>query len=718
MIAFTFPGQGSQRPGMGRPWLDHPTWELVAEASEIAGSGRDVGRLLLDADADELKRHPQRPARHLRRQPGGARRRRAPRRRAQLLRRPQPRRVHRPGGHRRARASTTASGSSPSGATPCRTPATRTRARWPPSSASTTTRSRSPAAGPTATSGSPTTTPRARSSSPARPTASPRRGAAAKELGAKKVMPLPVGGAFHTPFMSPPATGSRKAIADADLRDAEIARRRQRRRPAPHRRQRVGQPAVGPALAARCAGASRLLRARRRSASPQFVELGPGGVLTGMAKRTVTGARTISVATPDDLDTLLECPPHRVAGTEPSRCRGRAPLRHRAGRGQPGRRRVHPRPPTSAPAPRSPPAPCSATSASTRSARRSPGVLQSCSPSTASGSPPASPSPGCARPDAPSAAHPPRPRALARGHRSPGGVITGWGTAPDDASPTPTSSRGLDTTDEWIVERTGIQRAPRRRHHRPASAIEAGRGRPSRLAGRSHRRSTIDLVVLATTTPDQHVPATAADRAARARPALRRLRPQRRLLGLRLRPRHRPRPHRHGLRPGARHRRRDPDPHHRLGRPQHRRPLRRRRRRGRARGGRGPGPAARLGPRLRRHRAASTCYADIGGYMQMDGKEVFRRAVRVMVDSAEKSMSRAGVDRRRHRPRRPPPGQRPHHRGRLRPPRHPAWTGPSSCSTTPATRRRPRSRSPSPTRSTPAGWPTATSSCSSGSAPA
>jgi [acyl-carrier-protein] S-malonyltransferase len=37
-----------------------------------------------------------------------------------------------------------------------------------------------------------------------------------------------------------------------------------------------------------------------------FAELGPGGVLTGMAKRTVKGSRTISVAAPDDLDKLLE----------------------------------------------------------------------------------------------------------------------------------------------------------------------------------------------------------------------------------------------------------------------------------------------------------------------------------------------------------------------------------------------------------------------------
>jgi 3-oxoacyl-[acyl-carrier-protein] synthase-3 len=36
-------------------------------------------------------------------------------------------------------------------------------------------------------------------------------------------------------------------------------------------------------------------------------------------------------------------------------------------------------------------------------------------------------------------------------------------------------------------------------------------------------------------------------------------------------------------------------------------------------------------------------YAEVGGYMKMDGKEVFRRAVRIMVDSAEKSMAHAGV---------------------------------------------------------------------------
>lgn len=52
MPAFVFPGQGAQRPGMGRSWVDHPSWDVVADASETAG--RDIGHLLLEAPLDEL----------------------------------------------------------------------------------------------------------------------------------------------------------------------------------------------------------------------------------------------------------------------------------------------------------------------------------------------------------------------------------------------------------------------------------------------------------------------------------------------------------------------------------------------------------------------------------------------------------------------------------------------------------------------------------------
>lgn len=53
VLALLFPGQGSQRPGMGAPWRDHPSWSLTAEISDAAG--RDVADLLVDADADTLK---------------------------------------------------------------------------------------------------------------------------------------------------------------------------------------------------------------------------------------------------------------------------------------------------------------------------------------------------------------------------------------------------------------------------------------------------------------------------------------------------------------------------------------------------------------------------------------------------------------------------------------------------------------------------------------
>jgi [acyl-carrier-protein] S-malonyltransferase len=53
MDAVMFPGQGSQRPGMGEPWASAPSWAVVDRVSEVLG--RDVGALLLDADAATLQ---------------------------------------------------------------------------------------------------------------------------------------------------------------------------------------------------------------------------------------------------------------------------------------------------------------------------------------------------------------------------------------------------------------------------------------------------------------------------------------------------------------------------------------------------------------------------------------------------------------------------------------------------------------------------------------
>ncbi len=51
--ALVLPGQGSQRPGAGLPWRGTPSWAVVERAGEVVG--RDVAGLLLDADADELR---------------------------------------------------------------------------------------------------------------------------------------------------------------------------------------------------------------------------------------------------------------------------------------------------------------------------------------------------------------------------------------------------------------------------------------------------------------------------------------------------------------------------------------------------------------------------------------------------------------------------------------------------------------------------------------
>jgi 3-oxoacyl-[acyl-carrier-protein] synthase-3 len=88
-----------------------------------------------------------------------------------------------------------------------------------------------------------------------------------------------------------------------------------------------------------------------------------------------------------------------------------------------------------------------------------------------------------------------------------GSAITGLGAAlPDKVVTNADLAARLDTSDEWIVERTGI----RQRHVGGTTselAIEAGR-RALQAAGCD--AAEIDLLVLATTTPDQLVPATSA----------------------------------------------------------------------------------------------------------------------------------------------------------------------------------------------------------------
>lgn len=88
-------------------------------------------------------------------------------------------------------------------------------------------------------------------------------------------------------------------------------------------------------------------------------------------------------------------------------------------------------------------------------------------------------------------------------------VITGTGSAlPDRRVSNAELAERVDTTDEWIVERTGI----RFRHiagEGETTGTLAVRAAEAALAAGGIEASAIDLIVLATATPDQTFPATA-----------------------------------------------------------------------------------------------------------------------------------------------------------------------------------------------------------------
>jgi [acyl-carrier-protein] S-malonyltransferase len=127
-------------------------------------------------------------------------------------------------------------------------------------------------------------------------------GSRAKELGAKRVMALPVGGAFHTPLMS----------AAQDRLDAALRTARFRPPSTPvvanvdavaHGDDEGWRTRLGDQLCQPVRWRESLL-ALRALGVRHFIELGPGTELSGMVKRTVEGAGRLHVATPEDLPGL------------------------------------------------------------------------------------------------------------------------------------------------------------------------------------------------------------------------------------------------------------------------------------------------------------------------------------------------------------------------------------------------------------------------------
>ncbi|HZD65866.1 MAG TPA: ACP S-malonyltransferase, partial [Acidimicrobiales bacterium] len=131
-----------------------------------------------------------------------------------------------------------------------------------------------------------------------------RAGGLAKEAGARRVMPVPVGGAFHTPLMAPARARLRKALEEATFCDPEVPVTAN----VDARAHTDASEWPGLLSAQLCSPVRwhQTLLALTAEGPGTLVEVGPGGVLTSMAKRTVPEQRLISVATPDDLDTLVD----------------------------------------------------------------------------------------------------------------------------------------------------------------------------------------------------------------------------------------------------------------------------------------------------------------------------------------------------------------------------------------------------------------------------
>lgn len=118
-----------------------------------------------------------------------------------------------------------------------------------------------------------------------------------KQAGARRVLPLPVGGAFHTPLMAP----ARERL-DAALQAAAWTSPR-----VPVLSSTRVAPFADPAAELSAQLTARVRWRETALALPDVdvvLECGPGGVLTGLLKRTRPDLRALPVATPEDLEQL------------------------------------------------------------------------------------------------------------------------------------------------------------------------------------------------------------------------------------------------------------------------------------------------------------------------------------------------------------------------------------------------------------------------------
>ena len=135
-------------------------------------------------------------------------------------------------------------------------------------------------------------------------TALERLPAAAKELGARRVVPLNVGGAFHSPLMAPAVQVFQPHLAAAPLRDPAI----------PVVANATAEPVTSAdelreLLARQLTGRVRWTESVRRMVAlgvDTFIEVGPGTVLSGLIKRSVEGTRVLSAADAEGVAAVVD----------------------------------------------------------------------------------------------------------------------------------------------------------------------------------------------------------------------------------------------------------------------------------------------------------------------------------------------------------------------------------------------------------------------------
>jgi [acyl-carrier-protein] S-malonyltransferase len=132
-----------------------------------------------------------------------------------------------------------------------------------------------------------------------------RAGEGCKARGAKRVIPLNVSGAFHSPLMAPAVDGLREALTEATFADPAF----------PVIANASGE-AIHTGLDAKRLLADQLTAPVRWVACMQgaaalfpgatFIEVGPGAVLSGLLKRIVPGAKAITLGTADEVERFLQ----------------------------------------------------------------------------------------------------------------------------------------------------------------------------------------------------------------------------------------------------------------------------------------------------------------------------------------------------------------------------------------------------------------------------